>query len=302
MAFRSAKRKEFKKCSYYVWFLGAKESKGLRGEEFIIPVVQPALEREKELEPMKVTLQLNHKGMKIVQTVPKKGNNRNKTEQVKHFIPHNSITCVHQLDKPDDDVVSCILLIYNPLTKCPVHVHTYRCDSPETATKLSEQLQALVSRPENQKKFREIENRLAAKGLLPGLRGVHRQATMNSDGRSTRTDDSSDSGGGHGSDKEPSPPAITSNITSLYDSLAAELREKLGSKGSVPLLLPPKDYDTVCRKQGKLFNINNRRSQQVCLLLFHFYQICLAHAWKKSHTWIKLPTYLLSITNRRCIS
>ena len=33
-------KQDVKKSSYYVWFLGAKESKGLRGEEFIQPVVR----------------------------------------------------------------------------------------------------------------------------------------------------------------------------------------------------------------------------------------------------------------------
>jgi hypothetical protein len=32
----------------------------------------------------------------------------------------------------------------------------------------------------------------------------------------------------------------------LYDSLAAELREKLNGNGP-PLLLPPRDYDTISR-------------------------------------------------------
>jgi hypothetical protein len=36
----------------------------------------------------------------------------------------------------------------------------YRCDSAETARLLLEQLNVLVDRPENQKKFLEIENRL----------------------------------------------------------------------------------------------------------------------------------------------
>ena len=42
---------------------------------------------------------------------------------MKHFIPHHAITCVVQGEKPNQDVVSCILLIYNPATSCPVHVH-----------------------------------------------------------------------------------------------------------------------------------------------------------------------------------
>ena len=60
---------------------------------------------------------------------------------MKHFIPHHAITCAVQGSSPNEDVVSTILLIYNPATACPVHVHSYRCDSPETAQLLQEQLQ-----------------------------------------------------------------------------------------------------------------------------------------------------------------
>ena len=85
-----------------------------------------------------------------------------KSEQVKHHIPHDSISWVYQ----EDDVICAILLLYNPITRCPVHIHAYRCDSIQTANNLHQQLQTLIDRPENQKKFREIEMRLAAKGLL----------------------------------------------------------------------------------------------------------------------------------------
>lgn len=65
---------DIKKSSYYVWFLGAKESKGLRGEEYVQPVVKHLTGREKEQEPIKVTLQLSNKGIKIVQqaVIPKR--------------------------------------------------------------------------------------------------------------------------------------------------------------------------------------------------------------------------------------
>jgi hypothetical protein len=45
---------DIKKSSYYVWFLGAKESRGLRGEEYVGPVVRHLVNREKEQEPIKV--------------------------------------------------------------------------------------------------------------------------------------------------------------------------------------------------------------------------------------------------------
>ena len=147
------------------------------------------------VKPSKVTLQVSSKDLKIIQilTVPRKScqklnadqqsalffakqqskggqpfgdsaaaSSMLKSEQVKHHILHNSITWVYQ----EEDVVCAILLLYNPLTRCPVHVYAYRCDSVKTADSLRAQLQALVNWPENQKKFRDIESRLRAKSLL----------------------------------------------------------------------------------------------------------------------------------------
>ncbi|XP_022189003.1 serine/arginine repetitive matrix protein 1-like [Nilaparvata lugens] len=224
-------RKDIKKSSYYVWFLGAQEAKGLRGAEFITPVVRNLVERERDVEPFKVTLQISHKGLKIVQNVPNTGgfsatpktSAGKKGELVKHFIPHHAVTCVLQ----DEDIVACILLLYNPVTKCPVHVHAYRCDSVETASVLSTQLQTLTDRPDNQKKLAELE----AKGLL--------QPPPN---RTNSTSAESSSG----------------RPVSLYDSVAAELRDKLGS-AQPPILLPPRDYDTVHRQKGNLSDIDKRR-------------------------------------------
>lgn len=45
------------------------------------------------------------------------------------------------------------------MTHC-MFVFFCRCDSLETATLLKQQLQTLIERPENQKKFAEIEGRL----------------------------------------------------------------------------------------------------------------------------------------------
>jgi hypothetical protein len=72
----------------------------------------------------------------------------------------------------------------------------------------------------------------------------------------------------------------------MYDSLAKELRRKLGGRGrdkasdgqgqsqgqdegednGEPLLLPPKDYDTVHRQRGRLDNIDERRSQNKAII------------------------------------
>ena len=74
---------EIKKSSYYVWFLGAKESKGLRGEDYITPVVRYLVSKEKEQTPIKVTLQLSNKGLKIIQNVSGKRVHENYRVRVK---------------------------------------------------------------------------------------------------------------------------------------------------------------------------------------------------------------------------
>ncbi|XP_063927262.1 uncharacterized protein LOC135140582 [Zophobas morio] len=233
-------RKDIKKSSYYVWFLGAKESKGLRGSEFVLPVIKHLEEREKDVEPFKVTLQVSHKGLKIIQNVVSQKGSKPKNETIKHFIPHNTITCVYQ----KEDVIACILLLFNPVTKCPLHVHAYRCDSLETASLLKQQLLVLIERPENQKKFAEIEGRLKAAKEVKKV-----ESSVGSDtGTSTRESESS----------EERFAVETTRVTTLYDSVAAELREKL-NKNKVPILLPPRDYDTVHRQKGNLTGIELRR-------------------------------------------
>jgi hypothetical protein len=49
-------------------------------------------------------------------------------------------------------------------------------------------------------------------------------------------------------------------MATMYDSLAAELREKLGGAKQQPLLLPPRDYDTMHRSRGNIVGIETRRS------------------------------------------
>lgn len=60
-------RKDVQKASYYVWFLGAEEARGLRGPRILLSAIPYLVERSRELEPIKVTLQVSHKGMKIIQ-------------------------------------------------------------------------------------------------------------------------------------------------------------------------------------------------------------------------------------------
>lgn len=60
-------KKDVQKASYYVWFLGAQEAKELRGERVLISTIPRLIERSQQQEPLKVTLQVSHKGLKIIQ-------------------------------------------------------------------------------------------------------------------------------------------------------------------------------------------------------------------------------------------
>lgn len=110
MALLNKIRRDTKKSSYYVWFLGAQESKGLRGAEYITPVLKSLFDREKTVEPFKITLQVSYKGLKIIQNLSsinakpfltkfdsKPEQKPNKNDVIKHFIPHHAVTCVLQV-------------------------------------------------------------------------------------------------------------------------------------------------------------------------------------------------------------
>ncbi|XP_028967268.1 uncharacterized protein LOC100900118 [Galendromus occidentalis] len=308
-----------KKQSFYVWFLGAQEARGAQDDRFVRPVLKYLLDREKELEPTKVTLQVSCKGLKIVQNIIR--SKTSKKDQMKHLIPPHSVAWVMRAEPPHEDIVCCTLLIQNPVTKCPVHIHAYRCDSVETARSLRYQLTQLMAEAQKSSELKNLSSTdVLQSGFSPhGLRPPRVsnptngscQRRIGSDGRSTRTDEEDPDFEGDAEDEisrndedyggsaenvfniarsmrglstaeireksarlheEPDNFAVTpppdSRVVRLYDSLAQELKAKLAGTNhglqtktqKPPLLLPPKDYDTVCRKQGNLLGIDFRRS------------------------------------------
>ncbi|KAL6267620.1 hypothetical protein P5V15_000695 [Pogonomyrmex californicus] len=232
MALRLRGSKDVKKSFYYVWYLGAREAKGVDAMPGAIAYL---LERERLQEPFKVTLQVSNKGLKIIQTVHPGGSTRS---AVKHLVPGHAVLAAVQRE----DIVAATLLLPNPATNNPVHVHAYRCDSVETAELLGGQLKALASHTDNLARVTASEGRI--------------RSNLGSDGRSTRESESSEGSGELRHD-----PVQT---TTIYESLAAELRAKLGRGNSGdndvgPILLPPRDYDTVHRHRGNLAGIEFRR-------------------------------------------
>ncbi|GAB6029750.1 hypothetical protein CHUAL_005465 [Chamberlinius hualienensis] len=275
-------RDTIKKASYYVWFLGAKECRGISGDEYVHPAVRQLIEKENSVEPLKVTLQVSSKGLKIIHnnstphvTSKSGGNKSSKDDQpLKHFVPDNNICYVTQETSPNDDIVACIVLI--TVTKFPLHVHVYRCDSVETATVLRQHLQSLIERPENQKTVFDIEqqqqqpppprrqqpppmikrpnvvnDKVSLTQPVPTshLRSVRESQNdeHNSESSGGGGGGGSNSSGGNGGDGETIP--LDERMSGLYLSLTAELREKLENrKNNGPILFPPKDYDLTLRR------------------------------------------------------
>lgn len=81
-----------------------------------------------------------------------------------------------------------------------------RCDSVETAELLGGQLKALASHSDNSIKINSTDNRV--------------RNNLGSDGRSTRESESSEGSGEHRH--------VPAQSSTIYESLAAELRAKLG--------------------------------------------------------------------------
>lgn len=85
----------------------------------------------------------------------------------------------------------------------------------------------------------------------PNVGGKRFDSSLGSDtGTSTRESD-------EGSEERTSLD-LSPTQPSIFDSLAAELRAKLNGNGP-PLLLPPRDYDTMHRSKGNLAAIELRR-------------------------------------------
>lgn len=109
MALRVTK-KDVKKSSYYVWFLGAQEARSATGAKQALAALtrleaRAASTANPASPPTKVTLQVSGRGLKIVQNVAGR--------TVKHLLPADSVTEA----RSRGDAVVCILLLYNPATR-----------------------------------------------------------------------------------------------------------------------------------------------------------------------------------------
>lgn len=277
--FGKSKEKD-KTQKFYVEFLGWVESRGLVGEKYTRPIVDDLRRKhQKWRNAPKLTLQVSKSELKISQDVTEKSKKKSKTIKFP-IIPVEDVTFVSQARHPltgqPDDIVACIYLGYLPRTKRSVHVHVYRFDSAQTATKYVGMLQGVMGMDED--RLRQVEFSLIARGEIEdpiNTAYVYRPRSSprdpgigSSDGMSEpRTDSAPDSTAASTCSTNSFPSdEIEPDLISLrdqmpFESVTDELRQKLNvsMKEGKPLLLPPKDYDTIRRKQGDLNNVDNRR-------------------------------------------
>ncbi|XP_059138621.1 uncharacterized protein LOC131926999 [Physella acuta] len=251
------------KTQFYVEFLGWMECRGVRGHMYTEPVIQELKQRNRKPErPPTLTIQVSKKDLRITQEVEdhkKKGIKKIKFPT----IPARDITYVYQARHPDgrlDDIVACIYLGYMPRTQKLVHVHVYRFDEANTANLFARQIGVLVEG--NRQHILDIENSLAMKGeidepSLITLDAILEHHTTDSAVGSASSAYSDDEPPTFGSD-EIDPDLQSLNDVIPFDNVADELRFRFKLEDS-PLLLPPKDYDTISRAHGNLAKINQRR-------------------------------------------
>ena len=110
----------------------------------------------------------------------------------------------------------------------------YRCDCEDTAILLKSQLQKLIDKPDNQKIIAELESKILQNEKSGGDNGYNNnnnrpksETLLHKEGDSSKKN--------------------------IFDSLAEELKTKLAGVSHMPLLLPPRDYDTVHRQRGKYY-------------------------------------------------
>lgn len=281
-----------KKQQFYVQFLGWVETSGLRGVRYTDPVINDLRRKAKKWKyAPKLTLQVGKKEMKITQDIQDEKKKGKKIKTIKFpIIPSRDITFAVQaqnpLDGTPDDIVACIYLGYVPRTQRYVHVHVYRFDSSETATTFTRFLNHIIA--SNADRTLDIERQLIQQGHIEDqpsrvpinvhVRTTHMNHNNNrfnsSDGMSDRAQ-FEDSGADSGSFSDEGFPSgsddIEPDLQSLkdavpFDSVTDELKARLRlteTQAAAPLLLPPKDYDTVVRRHGDLDKATKRKCLQI---------------------------------------
>ncbi|KAK3611687.1 hypothetical protein CHS0354_034351 [Potamilus streckersoni] len=263
-----------KKQQFYVQFLGWVECKGIRGAKYTDPVIHDLKKKQGKWKyAPKLTIQVNKRELRISQEMQEEKKKSKKIKKIQFpTIPTRDITYCIQAETPEgrpDDIVACIYLGYVPRTQRYVHVHVYRFDSPETAASFVRTVNQTVT--QHAERLRDIERQLILQGEIEDPR------LNSSDGMSERhTTDSGADSNSFSDDNYPFNESdemdeIEADLRSLhetvpYDSVTEELKNRLRmteKNEAPPLLLPPKDYDTLHRNYGDLGKSVARKCLQI---------------------------------------
>lgn len=178
-------------------------------------------------------IQLSQKELKIVQYLsPQSGHKMEKYRFPP--IPANDITFAKQCKPPE--LVATIILGYSATSKCYLHVHVFRFDSKEMAACFEVNVMDIVNQQVNKKRLAKIRDDLIEGGHLSPNAAIASPQPLHYGPRS-----------------------IDVGKEDAMNLLAMELRKKLRPNPEkpdpsmpyeAPLLLPPRDYDTISRSHG----------------------------------------------------
>jgi hypothetical protein len=157
------------KAKYNVMYLGWKECSGLYGVDVTEPVMKDMIygsrpENFKIEELPRLVISLSRKELKITQTVTKKPG---KTEAVKfHVVQTKDLMFAARGTSPDDCVIACIYLGFNPSTKSYTHVHSYLCENSADADTLLRHIYQYINTPYHRDRLIRIEREMIKKGHI----------------------------------------------------------------------------------------------------------------------------------------
>jgi len=158
------------KAKYNAVYLGWKECPGLFGVELTEPVIHdmvygPRPEQFNFDNLPRLTIAVTKSELAITQTV-RKGSG--KTEKIKfQTIPMKNLTFTARGSGPDDMVVACIVVGYNPASTCWVHIHAYLCESTLEAETFLRHLRQFTDTPAQHDRLERLEKQMIQKGQIP---------------------------------------------------------------------------------------------------------------------------------------
>ncbi|XP_067931195.1 uncharacterized protein [Watersipora subatra] len=257
---------------FYVEYLGWKEARGLHGRKYVDPVLSKLLSRNKSTKKLRrMTIKVSREELQITQEVTSE---KGKAQKIKYPAQQMcDVSYVSQYTSPNANVVGCIFLGYNSKTNCAAHVHGYVFDSSETAAIFVKLISTLIAQEEYRQRVLAMEHDLLELGHHKERSGQYEsmhQDTMGSDGASHGSLSPNSSDNGFSRHYPTADEALkarqdiviqrsasqrkTETASKLFENVQDELSHKLTlqQEKELPILLPPKDYDTIVRRYGHL--------------------------------------------------